>query len=994
MPPKSLLVAALLFACWICPASSQAQPQPPNNPAPEATYRYWKTNWSFESIKLGDLFRRLRSIGVEIPVQVDGVATVDFDVAVPLNALRTGKAYQINGAIEVRKLVAGPLQFDLCRAAISLKDGQLTLNRLRCVETVLTTGDAVTESGLLVGSAKAGLMPPGDFGAEVQTEGLHLGPISDLLSRLGLLDRTNPTTGAITSKVAISGRVDELQQPERWNIEGDLDVRGLGVQASQNVQASQGAQASGVVPSGGIGSAQYDLSINGFRSGEGMLQVNRLRVQATDRQEFFTASDIKVRLADSIQFEMAVAANDFRIGDLLRLHSPAASSLVQGKLDTQGQANGVIGAGGTIDSMDVRLAIASPEIAIAGVRLGLLEHDLRLTTDHLSIAPRTTIAPQTAADQGGDSRLVFESLETDYQWNEQLAQFSNLRAVVFGGQASGEGQFARRADLMHRVKLSWSEIAPEINLPILWLSRKPKLSFQTSGEIDWNVSAANLMIPAQHRADVNLLIDRILLDTEPIGQAALTATVAENQFAASLDAQLFGGTVKVKTVSDLNGTMGWQDVFEKMQLGEVNFERLSLRRILKLSGIERPRFDARLSGSVTPNVLSAQASAKISIDGLTADQTLIARNLDAKLEYRDHELAVKSVRGTYAGGQVELDGHWSLGRGEKVLTARLTRAQGDRFLLPIHQQASDWVGGRLSGRAAIVGHGAGIGESFRASGTVNSENGNALGVPIGEAHSPLDVYVSIQPLMWRVSFPSIRSNLARGRVSGDLVIKSASAGRSGLHLDSRWRVNHVDFEALLSNTIGTSTIGRGNLTGDLRLSGRHIREVKDLEGEFRLRLGGTDATAVPGLSAAGSLLGATSLTGVRFENGEASGRISKGRLLLERVAMVSDRVNVQAEGSVGLLNQRMDIDAVISTGQFQGQNVLLRQLGTQAVLDALPIGQVNRVLSDRTIVFKMVGPTRDPVIQLLAGETLRANARRFATQEVIGFAIADSVLFD
>ena len=60
----------------------------------------------------------------------------------------------------------------------------------------------------------------------------------------------------------------------------------------------------------------------------------------------------------------------------------------------------------------------------------------------------------------------------------------------------------------------------------------------------------------------------------------------------------------------------------------------------------------------------------------------------------------------------------------------------------------------------------------------------------------------------------------------------------------------------------------------------------------------------------------------------------------------------------------------------------------------MPIGSVNRLLSDRTIVIQMVGPTRDPVIRLMTGETLRANVRRFALQEALGLVIADSVLID
>jgi len=372
----------------------------------------------------------------------------------------------------------------------------------------------------------------------------------------------------------------------------------------------------------------------------------------------------------------------------------------------------------------------------------------------------------------------------------------------------------------------------------------------------------------------------------------------------------------------------------------------------------------------------------------------VARSLDAVLESDGFNVMVTSADGNYAGGQVQLDGRWSLGRGTKLVTARLTRADGKRLLIPINKAASSWAGGIISGRATIEGSEEAWPDLIRVTGAVDLKKGTTFGVPIGEAHSPVSLSIKKTPLAWKASFPAIRSRLAKGRLVGELSFSSAGAGRSGLHIDSDWRLTHVDFENLLSTFVGTSTIGRGDLTGDFQLGGRNVRSARDLEGRLRVRLGGTDATAVPGLSAAGSLLGATALAGVRFSSGEAVARISKGHLLLDHVSMSSDRVGVVAHGKVGLLDLRLDVDAIISTGSFQGQDALLRQIGQQALVDTIPIGRVNRILSDRTIVIKLVGPTRDPMIRLMTGETLQANVKRFAVQEALGIVVVDSLLFD
>ena len=213
-----------------------------------------------------------------------------------------------------------------------------------------------------------------------------------------------------------------------------------------------------------------------------------------------------------------------------------------------------------------------------------------------------------------------------------------------------------------------------------------------------------------------------------------------------------------------------------------------------------------------------------------------------------------------------------------------------------------------------------------------------------------------------------------------------------------WKVDggqpNVDFEQLLGTYVGTSTIGKGNVTGRLTLGGRNISRANDLKGEYRIKLGGTDATAVPGLSASGALLGATSLAGVRFSDGESSGRITRGSVVIDHLTLASDRVAFQASGRIAIRDKRMDIAAVLATGNFQGQSQLISQLGAKTALNYLPIGQINRLVSDRTVVFEMMGPMRDPVIRLLPAETLQANARRFLIQEAVGLIAAESLLFD
>ncbi|MCA9135979.1 MAG: hypothetical protein KDB00_04450 [Planctomycetales bacterium] len=978
----------LILFGFLVPGIAPAQGQQLNgpNPAPQANalnaaqppaaqpYRYWTSNWSLEDVQIGELVIKLRTIGIQLPVALKGQATVEFRVSVPVNALRTWDAYRFDGSLDIKNLVADQLQFDSVHADVFYRDGQLLLNQLRCNERLDASGKPIAGSGALFGNATAKLIPQGDFTAKVQTRDLALGPIAKLLSRFGFADAQDSIAGSLTTDVTMSGPVAALRQVERWTISGDLNAKGLRRGTSDG----------------------FELAANGFQWKDGLLQFSTLRIDSAKVPNFFIEVSGQVRLDEATTFEVNLTANDVPLGDVAFLLSPEAQSIVGGKLDAKGTATGTIGPSTSIDAIDIRMAVASPSVEVAGIQLGLLEHDIKLTRNHLSLSPRGQTTDVTSS---GVSELLIQSLDFDYELTEQHASVKQLSAKVFGGDITGSVDFARDALQSHRLDVSWSDVRPQVKLALAGISPPPMLSLQSSGAIQWTVRADKVMDPAEHQATAVVDLTQIQWGTEVVGRADVNLRLDGGNLDVSLDGNVFGGTATIKTIAHLDHSMGWNDVPSKLQFTEFQLEGFSIGRLLKDFGIDRPRFDGRIGAAVSPVVsaidgqpISLSGTARIDVVGLSADGAVVVRSLDLVARFDGDDFVLESGTGVYAGGQLDLDGQWSLSAGTKLLTVRLTRADGQLVLLPIGPDATQWVGGTVSGRATVVGQGDGWMGPIRISGSMSTENGTTFGMPVGDAHGPFTVVVNPSTLSWRATFPTIRSNLAKGRVSGNMVLQSAGGGRTGVHLDSQWRANHVDFESLLSRSIGTSTIGRGDLTGDFRLSGRNIRGINDLEGELRIRLGGTDATAVPGLSAAGSLLGATSLTGVRFEQGEVLGRIANGRLLLESISMVSDRVDVQASGSVGLVDRRLDIDAVISTGNFQGQNVLLGRIGTQALLDVVPIGQVNSLLSDRTIVVQMVGSARDPVIRLLAGETLRANAQRFARQRVFGIIAADSIL--
>ncbi|WP_161604362.1 AsmA-like C-terminal region-containing protein [Roseiconus nitratireducens] len=924
--------------------------------APAGNYRYWSSNWSFEAIDLQALTRRIQSLGIPVPVRLAGKADINFDVSVPWNALRTAEAYKFKGTFAASNLRVDDVLLTSLQADVDYAQGVLKLNNLRGAQT----------DGKFNGSATAQLVPSKDFQATIQATNFDIGAIANLLQKFELIPAERPIRGAVSAAVQASGQVDQLRSPEMWEIGGDI--------SSQNVTIGD--------------SLTYSLAVQKFQLRDQRLSVPDLRLTASELPGFYLNGSAEVPLDGENEFQFDIQTNDLPATDLVGLYFDSPKRVLDGKLDLQAGGKGRFTTPGAYPEFEVDAAVASPSIRLFGVDLGMLEHDIKLTPSKIQIQPRR--------DDAGASDLQIQNLTADYAVSEQAIELKDLDSRIFGGTLQAEARVIRSGDGEHRLNAEWTDISPRIRLPTPVSSVPLTVVATTSGTVQWSVPPDHIDDPFFHRGTASIQVAPLRIGDETAGDADIRLAINDQGVDLNADANLFGGRVHVETTSPMTASTQWRDLPALLAAGQITLADVSIRRLTSLASRGVSRFDGRVSGQIQLRQTVEgpwAADSQLEINGWTSGNQLLSRGLRAQLTAMAGGIELSSISGTYAGGQLQAEGRWSLQPGPRLINFRLTRADADRVLLPISPRADQWFGGMVSGRGSLVGNGDSL-TSVRVTGSLAVENGETFGFPVGDAHTSFHGQFSAAPYRWAVAFPSINADLARGRVKGRLEFASTSSGRSGYHMDSRWRATHVEFESLLSAYVGTSTIGRGDLTGDMTLTGRNIHSLRDLDGEYRVRLGGTDATAVPGLSAAGSLLGASSLAGARFTSGASTGRISRGSLVIDSLAMSADRVAVTAAGRVGLENRQMDVLTVLSTGNFTGQNQLIASIGTQALLDFAFIGQINRIVSDRTLVFELAGPTRDPIIRLLPAETLQANVRRFAVQEALGLVIADSIIFD
>lgn len=324
-----------------------------------AQYRYWTTNWSLEDIELGTLFDRLASIGVELPVDVAGTATVDFDVSVPLNGLGTAQAYRFRGSFTSPQLTVGELTFETLVATVDYADGKLTLSKLSG-----QLGD-----GSFRGDASAMVVPREQFEASLELAELNLNPIASVLSRFGVGSDDRAVRGSLSGNVEASGRVDTVADVETWEGSGNVTVSGLSVGES--------------IP--------ITLNAKSVELRDRRLSVPQLTVSSSQKPGLSLEATARVAFDQPQAFSIKIRGNDLPSEELAAFAVTSPERYVTGKIDLKGSMTGeALAAGGQPASWNVDLAVASPELRVGGVELGLIEHQVVVTPRAFSLGTAVT----------------------------------------------------------------------------------------------------------------------------------------------------------------------------------------------------------------------------------------------------------------------------------------------------------------------------------------------------------------------------------------------------------------------------------------------------------------------------------------------------------------------------------------------------------------------------------------------------------------------------
>ena len=940
----------------------------PGKKAEASQDRYWSTTWEFNEVDIEKLSDRLKAIGIDLGFDLKGKVTVQFDVGVPLTSLRDGKAYRFDGTVSSPRLVVEQVELQDLRSAVTYRQGTAKLSNVSA--KVL---DPDRESaGRLQGNGEIELLPQGNAKAALRIENVSVKPFSGLLAKFFPDSASRfPTSGTLSGEIDLTVPVKSIGQVDEFKLSGSVTAEALQLAS---------------LPTTKIEIPQFSIE-------SGRLKLSPFTVQGTspvaESSVFRFEGQLDFPLVSRGEFSFAVAGDDIPVGDLVSVFATSERTppfeLVRGKVDCRLNGSGTIDSRISDATWTIDGAIASPSLQAVGLDLGVLEHEIHFTPDRLQLTP-------IGSDDELPDRFRIRELKTEYKLTDTLLAIQEMQASLFGGKIAGscaipladEGEFA--------AELKIHDVAPVFRSPFATRSTE-EVSCQVSGALNWRVPIKALASPAAHTGNASLAIQGIRIGQVEIGSLSADVELSEGRLRLGANGELFGGTVEIGTKAEMAKDDSWPAVLQRMQLVELQFQQLDFQRVARLVGRSTSAFSGQASGTLRCDLRSTSVqpvrlpdtSFAIELSKIRHRSHLISRQIKLEGRVDQNVVVVRSLSGDYCEGTLRARGQILPYDGGLRFHPRadfqiaLSRVRLNRSVWFLSEDDARGLRGYASARATLAGYP----ESLRLNGSVEGRELRVNSLPIGTAHSGVMARLDGVNLTWNVHLPSIRSNVGGGQLEGEIFAKSSRVG--GIDLQSSWKSQRVDFFRLMSD-LGTSTsFAQGEISGSLSLAGKRIRSIDDVAGRFHFRLEDTRGTAVPGLVAASQFLGPISLARQTFDVGEAKGIIGQGVVAIDEFWLGADTALVRADGKVYVRSGRMDLRALIATGDYSDVAAnftkLAQQYAIQSVLPASAILSVSEIFRDRTLVISVMGTTNRPIVRLRPVETFREEAVRFLLRE-------------
>jgi hypothetical protein len=629
---------------------------------------------------------------------------------------------------------------------------------------------------------------------------------------------------------------------------------------------------------------------------------------------------------------------------------------------------------------------AIPQLASLRQRIGGLV-DLNAHVEG-TLSPLAVNARGTSAATG----LVFDKHRIDqltfgFDLTPKSLAVSNIKASLYDGQLAGNATVPLANDVAASAALNWSQIdagravGEFVALPF-------PVQGRTDGNVNLTIPPGQLSNPLVWEADANVNLPDV--SVRGLNVASINAKLSQHQQKLTYHAggKLFGGTLELDGTRDANAPTAGLAALGTVKL---RLEQAQLGTAADMA-TDRSKRPSPLRGTLSLDVaggLTDQGWAwrgDATLGEVTVSGTRLTPGVHVRVVGVNDQIALEEVTGEFAGGQLSGSGRWRFTpRSTGLFRVGLRNARIEQLYALAEPNGKSPASGLIDVELHVH-----PGDIWRLVGTVSSPQLQAGGIRFSNVHVPIDADWSPATNRARLYVSSISTSLAGGRVAGRLTAEQYS----GWNLNGNLQFSRIDL-GVLSREVGSqSSYGRGTLTGTMKMTGRNMHSINDLQATLAADLQNTQATSIPVVSQLQSFVPGFAVSGSGgFQQGRLEAHLARGVVHVDRLSLASSQLQLYVSGLINLTG-RLRLDAVVSIGQ--GNNplmaqVLLTRLVASTVAPAALLLRANDFLSNRVIHAEIGGTIHRPVIRLQPFQTLREEVVRFFLREATGAVIPQSL---
>lgn len=653
-------------------------------------------------------------------------------------------------------------------------------------------------------------------------------------------------------------------------------------------------------------------------------------------------------------------------------------------------------------SFEATLGLASPwpitmDLAVEKMRLDRLQSIPPLAEQLPTLSGRVdlsgklqgTISPlkltgsgELAATDLVVKNVSIENASLQYQLSEDGLSFHAIRAQLYDGEISGETFIPLTAGDDFSVTLQWQQLDLAPLLADLEIGPRD-FGATSSGSLELVVPDDAWQAPARWTADVQARFPEIHLGAAMGQEIVFEAAANGGQLVYSATGVLFSGQL------DVSGEGDFAAIVEGTHWGEANWKLhgADLRQAASIFQ-KKSTSDSQVAGSPVAGNIDAEWTSQVeegiwqwngeaTVNDFSIGGSEIVSSLEATATGNQQNARLQ-LTGRMAGGQLRGQGSWDFARSSSPkLRIGLRGASLGSLAQLVPGLDATQVAGQTELELRLR-----PGDVWRAVGTVAVRNGEYNGLEFRTLRFPL--LVDWAPTTGRIDLrlSSIQGALSRGRATGRLVARRSTAWR----LDGEFRFYRVDVGTLLEGLGSGADYAQGRLTGRLRLGGRAVRSLADLEASLAADLDDTQASNVPLLSRLVLYVPGAAVGSSRFSEGRIEAKLRNGVIRLAPLTLASSRLQIYLTGQMTLAG-RLGLEAVVSTGDPIDPGLadaLLSRLVVAAVPPAAVVLAANDLLANRVIHLKIHGTLSRPVIHVRPLKTLSREAIRYFLRQASG----------